>query len=496
MTSWELLIDEAAIASVLPEGYARYRRPIKGALIVFLEGLPEAHQVAVLGDQAALSPTATVSERFARLARSCPALHKLGQTLARDQRLSPELRLHLQQLESLPPSLPLPAIRELLVRELGPLDRLGVSLASSALAEGSVAVVVPFRHDGAARSEAHEGVFKILKPGIEERLERELALVARVGSYLDEQCEELAIPRVDYREAFEGLADKLRQEVRLDGEQRHLEIAHAAYAAEPRVHIPALFDFRTSRVTAMERVYGEKVTDHRFADLDDKRRCAELVVTALLARPVLSTADDALFHGDPHAGNLLLTRDERLAILDWSLATTLGEEKRIAFMQIAIGALTLDRERIADALDALAGRQGIEPQAVKPIIEGAFGRIRQGQLPGLIWVTELLDAVAQTARPRFGSDLMLLRKTLHALEGVVADIGADRRCIDGVMLGEFFAQVAREWPARWLATPDSRVFGTRLSNADLAEVMLRIPFAATRAWLDQGLDALRRSGAS
>ena len=479
MIDWNLLINEADIASVLPEAYAHYRRPIKGALTVFLEGLPEAHQNAVLVDQATLPPGATVSERFARLARSCPALHKLGQTLARDRRLLPELRLQLQRLESLPPSTPLKDIRRILTRELGRLDRLRVVLDPPALAEASVAVVVPFRHQG---NDEREGVFKILKPGIEERLEQELVLLERVGSYLDEECDALGIPHLDYREAFEGLADRLRHEIRLDLEQRHLATAHAAYANVPRVHIPALFEFCTPRVTAMERVYGDKVTDHRFGDDADRRAAAELVALSLIVQPILSMADDALFHGDPHAGNLLLTRDHRLAILDWSLATTLAEDKRVAFVQIIVGAVTLDAGRVAAALAMLAEARDVDPAAVMPVIRAALGRLRQGKLPGLTWVTELLDNAVQVG-VRFSAEMLLLRKMLHALEGVIADIGADRTCIDAVLLGRFFAQMANEWPYRWLTWADSRAFATRLSNVDLAGVMMSLPLTATRFWL-------------
>lgn len=481
MADWSLLINESDIASVLPEAYAHYQRPIKGALTVFLDGLPEAHQHAVLLDQATLPPTATVSERLARLARSCPALHKLGQTLARDRRLLPELRAQLQRLESLPPSIPLKDIRKILTRELGRLDRLGVVLEPPALAEASVAVVVPFRHD---RS---EGVFKLLKPGIDERLEQELALVERVGSYLDEECEALGIPRLDYREAFENLADRLRHEVRLDLEQRHLGLGRAAYASEPRIQIPALYDFCTPRVTAMERVHGDKVTDHRFAGGEERRALAELVVTGLIARPILSAGDDALFHGDPHAGNLLLTRDQRLAILDWSLATTLAEARRVAFVQIVLGAVTLDATRIAAALALLSERTDTGAQAVMPIICSSLEQVREGRLPGLLWLTELLDNAVQVG-VRFGAEMLLMRKMLHTLEGVIADIGADRTCIDSVLLGRFFAQMAGEWPYRWLAWADSRAFVTRLSNVDLAGVLMNLPVTATRFWLGRDPD--------
>src|SRR6516225_9029108 len=188
MVNWGLLIDEGAIAAVLPDEYARFRRPVLGALTTFLESLPAGHQEAVLADQAALPPTATASERLFVLARSCPALHKLGQILARDRRLSPELRQHLQGLESLPPSTPLEAVQGTLAQELGPLGRLGVTLEPPALAEASVAVVVPFRDDREGRP--RHGVFKVLKPGVAERLDQELELFDRVGAYLDQRCDE------------------------------------------------------------------------------------------------------------------------------------------------------------------------------------------------------------------------------------------------------------------------------------------------------------------
>lgn len=493
---WNLLIDEDSIAEVLPEPYARYRRPIKEALVRFLDGLPEEHQAGVLADQAALPQEASVSERFARLARSCPALHKLGQTLARDRRLSPELRLQLQKLESLPPSVAAPDLRAMLDRELGSLARLGVTLVPPALAEGSVAVVVPFRCKSDRKRGLQEGVFKLLKPEIEERLEQELALIEDIGTYLDERCEDLDIPRLDYREVFESLADRLRQEIRLDEEQRHLATAQSMYRGDAYVHIPALFDFCTRRMTAMERVHGEKVTDHGYSGDDERRRLAGRAITALLARPMLSTAPEAIFHGDPHAGNLLLTTQGRLAILDWSLATTLGEDERRALVTLVIGALTFDRMRIGASLAVLAGREAIDPHALGPIVDEGLRQVRQGRLPGLLWMTALLDSVAQTARPRFGADLTLLRKNLHTLEGVVADIGAERRWIDAVLVGEFLAQFAREWPTRWIPGFYSRTYGTRLSNADLAELALRLPFAATRAWLDGTLELLRAADAS
>jgi ubiquinone biosynthesis protein len=480
MLSWDYLLDEAALAAVLPDEYAHFRRPLREALAVFLGGLPEGHQATVLADQALLPADAPAAQRLAALARSCPALHKLGQVLARDRRLCPELRRHLQELESLPPSVPAATIQGILTRELGPLEPLPVSLATAALAEASVAVVIPFQEHA---PRPRDGVFKLLKPGVEERLEQELELFERVGAYLDQRCDDLKLPHLDYQEAFQQVREKLRHEARLDLEQQHLAQARAFYAGEPRVQVPALFAYCTPRVTAMERLTGGKVTEHGLVSPRDRRGLADLIVEALLARPIYSQAGLALFHADPHAGNLFLTADGRLGVLDWSLVGALGERERIAFAQIVLAALTLDASPILATLVGLDEAGRVDRPALEATVRAALGRVEQGHLPGFSWLMALLDESALTARLRVGGDLLLFRKALHTLEGVVADVGAEAGRIDAVLLGQFLAHLAAEWPLRWLAPPGSRAFATRLSNADLAGLLLNWPLAAVRFWL-------------
>jgi ubiquinone biosynthesis protein len=483
MLPWVFLLDESALASVLPEELAQFRRPLRSALAVFLEGLPPGYQVALLNDQAALAPDASHAQRLAVLARSCPALHKLGQVLARDRRLPAELRGHLQELESLTPSIPIATIEAILARELGPLEQRGVTLLPPALAEASVAVVVPFRDDSPGPGGQRHGVFKVLKPGVEERLELELELLGRVGANLDQRCDELGIPPLDYQESFQQVRDKLRHEVRLDLEQCHLARARAVYKDHPRVQVPALLEHCSRRVTAMERLTGHKVTEHGLASTAERRCLGDLVVEALVAGPIFTRAGEALFHGDPHAGNLLLTTDGRLGILDWSLVGVLGERERTAFAQLALGSLTLDSQRIITSLAALAEHGRIDRPALESVVHSWLEHIRRGHFPVFTSLMGLLDESVQKGGLRVGADLLLFRKALHTLDGVVADIGEGEGRLDAVMLGHLLGHLVAEHLQRWLALPNSRAFATRLSNVDLMESVLGWPLTVARFWL-------------
>lgn len=491
MLDWNLILDESALAAVFPGEYARFVRPIREGLIVFLDGLPETYQAEILDRQASLPTDATISHRLATLARDCPVLHKLGQVLARDQRLAPQLREHLRELESLEPVVSDVTISQVVARELGPLDRLGIRLVPPAIAEASVAVVIPFEPAEENGSNCkRRGVLKVLKPGIEERLGLELDLLGRVGSHLDERCEELKIPRLDYEDAFEQIREKLANEIRLDHEQQHLVEAARFYADEPRVHIPALLEFCTPRVTAMERISGWKVTDHHPRGRCGRRQLAELVVREMIARPMFSLAARPLFHGDPHAGNLFLTDENRLAILDWSLVGSINHRERVAIAKIIQYAVMFEPTGIAAVLENLGQRKPTLRPKLITAIERAIRRVRQGTLPGLRWLVELLDDAAHTAGLRVSADLMVLRKSLHTLEGVVAEIAGAPFRIDDVLLADFMGHFAAELPQRFAASLESREFATRLSNLDLAQTWLASPLALARFWMGQSFDML------
>lgn len=495
--NWHGLLDETALAALLPADKRHFAKPVCESLAIFLEGLPESRQAALLSRQASLDLSVGLSVRLGLLARDCPVLQKIGQVLARDQRLSFELRHELRQLESLPPSVPLEAIQRTLDKELGSLDRLGIRLAPAALAEASVAVVIPFVKESEGKHE--HGVFKVLKPGIEKLLDEELQLLERVGEHLDERCDELHIPHLDYQESFQLVRDKLLEEIRLDEEQDNLRAAREFYAHEDRVLIPTVFDCCTPRVTAMQRVWGDKITNHPFTETRDKHRLAELLIDATIAKPIFTKQSFALFHCDPHAGNLFLTTDGRLAVLDWSLVGWLDEQSRASIVQIMLGAVAHDEHRMVSELNHLADKGSVDQTKMRSIVQGGLRKIRQGQFPGLTWLVGMLDEVVHEASLRLKVDLMLFRKSLYTLEGVVSEVGASSEAFDRVLSVRFIQHLVMEWPSRWFTMPNSRNYATHLSNFDLTKAILSCPSSITRFWKGQGsdfLDAIRHSPTS
>jgi ubiquinone biosynthesis protein len=459
------------IPRFIPDAYAAYRPLIADGVSFFLDNLPRIRVAEILSEQLALPSGASPAERLIAMLRCCPTLHKFGQVVSRDRRLAPDLRRQLQRLESLPSR-----HTEEVWSELPQSPEL--EIAPQPLAEASVAIVIPFawRSHG---TPPQDGVFKVLKPGVADRLGQELEIWPALGTFLEERCLEHGLPQIPYRETLERVRRLLQSEVRLDHEQAHLSDAARFYVDTPDVVIPRILPFCTPRITAMERVHGCKVTDAALTP-DGARALAETIVEALVARPFWNNAPVTPFHADPHAGNLLRTSSGQLAILDWSLVGRLRKTDQIQLMQVMLAALSLDPTKMAVAISALS-RTPVNEQALRSIVTDALRRIRHGAFPGFQWLLRLLDALAASATVEFSEDLLFFRKALLSIGDVVQDVCGECT-LDSMLLDAGARTFCRELASRFLTSVDSRSLQTHVSNADLCRLWASWPMTAARFW--------------
>ncbi len=85
---------------------------------------------------------------------------------------------------------------------------------------------------------------------------------------------------------------------------------------------------------------------------------AEQLVEALVAVPLFSAAPDAVFHGDPHAGNLLYdNRTGELTIIDWALRERLDREQRRHLALLFLMVSLRDPVGVSNEIGALSQRR-------------------------------------------------------------------------------------------------------------------------------------------
>lgn len=469
-------LDLLGPGDLLPPSLKHWRRLLVQGLLYFLNRLPAQRRISILAAQFALDAGVSPAERLVALLRQCPTLHKLGQVVARQPHLDPGWRPHLLVLESMPAEEEIRPIVERL--RTGLADTSNLAIGATALAQASVALVLPFSWREGERT--REGVLKVVRPGVKERLADELALLPEVADFLTRRGAELELPALDYRDILEGVGRLLAGEIRLDQEQAHLREAASFYAEDERILVPELLPWSAPWVTAMERVPGKALTE---AELSPTERLAyaTTAMSALLARPFWSLEDPAVFHGDLHGGNLLITPEGRLAVLDWALTARVTKRQREAVVAALIGGLTLDAQPIRCALRALGAITGDERPVVAQIEQTLDLLVRQGGSPGFDWLLGLLDGLALDAGIRFDPQLSVFRKTWLSLSGVLTDL-AGEATPDKVLFDAGRRVFMADWPRRWFAWPGAQNLASHLSNADLAAAMMSGCFVGARYW--------------
>jgi len=185
---------------------------------------------------------------------------------------------------------------------------------------------------------------KIKRPGVEKALMADLDLLEFAAPLADriEELRPLRLPMV-----VDEFRRSVRREVDFVTEASYTAKIKEELADDPRVCVPAVYwDLTTSDVLTLERIAGVSLT--KKAELSalkiDRKRLARDLVEIFLHQFFKA----GLFHADPHSGNILVTPDGRIGLVDFGMAGRLGEELRAHLATSFIALTKRDLDVIAD----------------------------------------------------------------------------------------------------------------------------------------------------
>jgi ubiquinone biosynthesis protein len=469
------------VESLVPDEYAQWREPVRESMLFVVSRLSEPRLAPKLVEQLDLPVNTPAEERLLRLISKVPGLQKLGQVLARNRHLRPSMRDALCELENGIHDVTAKDMCALIRRELGErIKKFEVEIECAILSEASVSAVVPFTWRDPVTGQREQGVFKVLKPHIPSCFAEDMEFLHQLAHHFSTKHRTYGFAPKVLTDTFSKVRRHLRHEVNFSREQRMLRKAHAAYSSRSGMSVPRVVPSLCTRiVTAMSRHHGAKVTD-TVANMSarQRRHVSEVLIKALVAMPLFSTAEDAIFHADPHAGNLLYdVRTGELTLLDWALAEHLNREQRrhLAVLFAMVG--VRNEAGVFRAIEALAER-GIKPESrrarmVRTQIISFFNEMPIMHVPSSVDAMKLLERLAINGL-RFPASLIMLSKVLFTLDGILEDIGAE-----DVSLG---LTMGRELLKKWLT--DRSAVGAPLTAKDWVAVQCGVAVLTGRMLVD------------
>ncbi|MDJ0784447.1 MAG: AarF/UbiB family protein [Desulfosarcinaceae bacterium] len=433
----EEIVNHTQPQQAVPEVYAHYRPFVRDGIRFFLSQVGRPRLVALIVAQRRLNPEADAKERLLELAKRFPTLHKLGQTIARNPAIDPLVKRWLIHLENGRYGTPLAEIQATIATQLEVhAPTASVQVEATLLSEASVGAVVPFHWNPPASQTApvngRSGVFKVLKPGIQEQIAEELVILEKTARFFETHRDDYPLGDLKFNDIFQEVRQRLVKEIDLISEQAFLTEAANVYRDMPAIQIPAVSPLSTAGMTAMTYIDGAKITDATLTSVE-RRWCARRLFEALICKPLFHRSEQSLFHGDPHAGNILAVRNSatgevQIALLDWSLAGRLDKGQRVRCAQLIQALIKQDLTGIRRAVSALACDDTLETAAQRQRFrQRALTLLRTAdfaQRPLIARLFRLLEHLSLEGFV-FPADLMLFGKAVFALEGVLMDLWPD-----------------------------------------------------------------------
>ncbi len=229
---------------------------------------------------------------------------------------------------------PFDEVRRAVEADLGmPLDEAFWSFSETPIGRASISVV----HKATTRDGRRVAV-KVLRPGIEHQVARDLDLFQPLLDVVAKQTGEYAAGQL--LSMFQGFRVQIGEELDLRNEARAM--AHyrrlLAQVGLDRVTVPEVFpELSGPRVLTMEFFEGVPVDD--LTTVAGYGYDPAPIVHEVIKGFLLTAIRWGTFHGDVHAGNLLLLPDGRVGVIDWGIVGRLDPQTHQFFRSLIQAAL-------------------------------------------------------------------------------------------------------------------------------------------------------------
>ncbi len=351
-----------------------------------------------------------------------PTYIKIGQFLStRPDIIAPEYLKALSRLQDKVEPIPFGEVEEIVTSELGVrLSKAFLEFDSQPIAAASLAQV----HRALLRDGRPVAV-KVQRPGIRQVIFEDLEAFGEMAAMFEK------VSTTGRKYAVQQMIDSFRksllQELDFRREAANLKKLGEILVEYPEIVVPQpVDDYTTSRVLTMDLITGVNVSAlSPVARLEiDGEKLAEALAKAYLDQILVY----GFVHADPHPGNVLVTSDGRVALVDLGMVSYISPERQDQLIKLLLAVSEGKAEQAARMMIQI-GIPGEERDEVAFTEEVASIILtnREANLEDIQFSLVLMNLIRAAAENGIQppTELMLTGKALLTLDETTRDLAPD-----------------------------------------------------------------------
>ncbi len=260
---------------------------------------------------------------------------------------------------------------------------------------------------------------KVQRPGIRQQLADDFEVLSEIAAFFDKHT--AVGKRYRFSNVLEEFRATIQQELNYEREAQNLVKVGENLASFESIQIPQpIPDYCTGTVLTMDFVRGRKITKLgplARLEIDGTHSLAAELFKAYLKQVLV----DGLFHADPHPGNVFVTDDHRIALLDLGMVGHTGPVMQENLLKLILAVSDGKGEEAAEIVTRLSEKlDDFNPMEFRRRIGQLVALRRDQGLEQLNVGRSLLD-VSRSAHESglyVPGELTLLGKTLLQLDEV------------------------------------------------------------------------------
>ena len=266
---------------------------------------------------------------------------------------------------------------------------------------------------------------KVQRPGVRRQAVEDMEVIGELAAFVDGHSDSAS--RFGFAAMVEEFRRSLMDELDYRREAANLRLLGEQLEDFQRIVVPRpVDDYTTSRVLTMTFVAGKSISSiGPLARTEmDYPALGEELVGAYLDQVLVH----GFFHADPHPGNVLLTDDGRLALIDLGMVARLSPQVQEQLLRLLLAIANRDGDGVADALEHLGTRlEGYDAEDMRDRVSRLvlrYGTTTVSETSAGRLLGELAMASSRAGlRPR--SELTMLAKALLNLDQVARTLDPD-----------------------------------------------------------------------